>query len=189
MRHIFAVTAVALATFSVARSVEAQTTTPKVLWACYVPSTGTTYRIKETDLKQDCQKSTHVMFSWNETGPQGPQGMQGEKGPAGPQGLQGLQGPQGPQGPAGNIDWSLLWTGSAEQAIAPDSKGMTKMACPAGKRILNSSWDLQATNWDQHYADVTPIRQYIDMKLNTADVVIYNHNSADYILRLYISCI
>ena len=49
------------------RTARAQTTTtPKVFYACYVPSSGTTYRIKEVDLKQECSKSTHVQFSWTD---------------------------------------------------------------------------------------------------------------------------
>src|SRR5215207_3434495 len=47
----------------------AQTTTPpapKVFHACYVPSSGNIYRIKEVDLKQECAKTTHVQFSWTD---------------------------------------------------------------------------------------------------------------------------
>ena len=47
-------------------AVRAQSTTPKVFYACYVPSSGTTYRIKEVDLKQECTKSSHVQFSWTD---------------------------------------------------------------------------------------------------------------------------
>ncbi|HEU0301490.1 MAG TPA: tail fiber domain-containing protein [Longimicrobium sp.] len=84
-----------------------------VIYACYVPSTGTVYRIKEPGIRQSCQTANHVEFSWNEegpagpagpqgaTGPQGPAGPQGETGPAGPQGETGPAGPQGETGPAG----------------------------------------------------------------------------------------
>lgn len=40
--------------------------TPKVFYACYVPSSGSVYRVKETGLKQECSKSTHVQFSWTD---------------------------------------------------------------------------------------------------------------------------
>jgi hypothetical protein len=51
-------------------SLRAQSATaPKVFYACYVPSSGTTYRIKEIDLKQVCSKSTHVQFSWTDGNP------------------------------------------------------------------------------------------------------------------------
>ena len=62
--------AAALATLAAAAApaaLRAQTqTAPKVLYACYVPSSGTIYRIKEADLKQECAKSTHVQFSWTD---------------------------------------------------------------------------------------------------------------------------
>jgi hypothetical protein len=189
MCRIFALTAAAIAGCCFASKVEAQTTAPKILWACYIPTTGTTYRIKETDLKQDCQKSTHVMFSWNETGPQGPQGMQGEKGPAGPQGPQGLQGPQGPQGPAGGFDWSLLWTGNTTTRVLPGGTGGTRMFCPAGKHILNASWSLKVTTYDQRFDDVNVIGLAIDQATNQATVGAYNHGSDPYELQLLISCI
>ena len=44
----------------------AQTTTPKVFHACYVPNSGTVYRIQEVDVKQECSKTTHVPFSWTD---------------------------------------------------------------------------------------------------------------------------
>ncbi len=37
---------------------------PKVYYACYVPLTGTVYRIKESDVKQACTSAAHVEFSW-----------------------------------------------------------------------------------------------------------------------------
>lgn len=93
-----------------------------IVYACYVPSSGTVYRIKASGLSLDCQSPRHVAFSWNSEGIQGPIGPQGEKGdkgdtgeigPVGPQGIQGLtgetgatgatgpQGSVGPQGPQG----------------------------------------------------------------------------------------
>jgi hypothetical protein len=95
---------------------EAQSTT---IYACYVPASGTVYRIKAPGLKTDCNSPQHVEFSWNDsgtagpagppgpagpagpTGPQGPAGPQGETGPQGPAGPQGATGPQGPAGPQG----------------------------------------------------------------------------------------
>ena len=59
--------AIALAALVVPAVLRAQTTTaPKVFYACYVPSSGSVYRIKEVDLKQECAKSTHVQFSWTD---------------------------------------------------------------------------------------------------------------------------
>ena len=61
-----AAAALGLVAFAAPTALRAQATTPKVFYACYVPSSGTTYRIKETDLKQTCSKSTHVQFSWTD---------------------------------------------------------------------------------------------------------------------------
>lgn len=48
-----------------AHAVAAQSA-PAVYYACYVPLTGTVYRIKETGLKQACTSTTHVEFSWTD---------------------------------------------------------------------------------------------------------------------------
>lgn len=71
---------------------------PRVLYACYVPNSGTVYRIREVDVRETCAAPTHIEFSWNEQGPEGPQGPPG---PAGPTGPAGATGPAGPAGPAG----------------------------------------------------------------------------------------
>ncbi|MFL5383997.1 MAG: tail fiber domain-containing protein [Longimicrobiaceae bacterium] len=76
----------------------AQTST--VLYACYVPSTGTVYRIKTGGLDNSC-KNNHVEYRSTETGPQGPTGPAGPTGATGPQGPAGPTGATGPQGPAG----------------------------------------------------------------------------------------
>src|SRR5215204_5042999 len=78
-------------------ALEAQTTTPtpKVYYACYVPTTGTVYRIKEPNLKQACTSSTHVPFSWTDTGAPGPVGPKGDKGDTGEQGAPGAPGTPG----------------------------------------------------------------------------------------------
>jgi len=39
---------------------------PAVIHACYVPLTGTLYRIDETGLRQGCSSSSHVEFSWTD---------------------------------------------------------------------------------------------------------------------------
>ena len=47
----------------------------QVLFACYVPSSGVVYRIKESGLKDECTGKKHVEFNWNEVGPPGPAGI------------------------------------------------------------------------------------------------------------------
>ena len=74
---------------------------PNVIWACFVPMSGTVYRIKTADTKETCSSPKHVMFSFNQTGPAGPQGPAGATGAQGPAGAAGATGPQGPAGADG----------------------------------------------------------------------------------------
>jgi hypothetical protein len=93
----------------------------KVFYACYIPSSGVTYRIKEVDLKQSCSSTDHVMFSWTDGGVAGPQG------PIGP------QGPQGPQGPAGTPGWSQMTVPNAfGVTVAANALTSQQVDCPAG---------------------------------------------------------
>ena len=86
------------------------------LYACFIPASGTIYRIRLPGLSQDCLAPNHVLFSWNQggapgpegpAGPAGPAGVDGAAGPAGAQGApgaagaDGAPGPQGPPGPVG----------------------------------------------------------------------------------------
>jgi hypothetical protein len=85
------------------------------VYACYVPLTGTVYRIKAVGAPSECFKlrgnragqedRNHIEFNWSKAGgpvgPMGPAGPQGEPGPAGPQGEPGPAGPQGEPGPMG----------------------------------------------------------------------------------------
>lgn len=41
-------------------------TTPVVFHACYVPGTGTVYRIREAGIRQSCASAGHVAFSWTD---------------------------------------------------------------------------------------------------------------------------
>ena len=70
--------------------------------ACYVPATGTLYRVGATGTPADCMDASHVKVTWSVVGPQGPAGPQGPLGAQGPQGVPGGAGPAGPQGPQGN---------------------------------------------------------------------------------------
>jgi hypothetical protein len=98
--------AAALALAAFASGASAQTPPPppdpNVIWACYVPVSGTVYRIKSADTKEICSSPKHVMFSFNQTGPAGPQGPAGPAGAQGPAGPAGATGPQGPAGTAGD---------------------------------------------------------------------------------------
>lgn len=84
-----------------ARPASAQTTPPDTIRACYVPATGTIYRIGAPGLPSSCLSQEHVAFSWNRVGPAGPAGPQGPMGPEGPPGPPGPQGEKGDPGPQG----------------------------------------------------------------------------------------
>jgi len=84
-----------------ARPASAQETVPDTIRACYVPATGTIYRIGVPGLPSSCLSQAHVAFAWNRVGPQGPAGPAGPAGPEGPPGPQGPPGPEGPPGPQG----------------------------------------------------------------------------------------
>jgi hypothetical protein len=49
-------------------------------FACYIPGSGTLYRIKTLNAPTTCSKSTHVEFNWNNMGPEGPMGPMGPAG-------------------------------------------------------------------------------------------------------------
>jgi hypothetical protein len=51
------------------------------LKACYVPTSGTVYRVGVPGLPAGCFAATHVLFMWNAAGATGPQGPQGDAGP------------------------------------------------------------------------------------------------------------
>ena len=94
------------------------------LYGCYVPNSGTVYRIKGPKLPDSCRAPTHVEFSWN---------IQGPAGPAGPAGPQGPQGPIGPQGPAGVSGWVRV---RRVFTVDVGQKGGVHVACPTGKKLL-----------------------------------------------------
>jgi len=117
----------------------AQTTTttpdPNVIYACYVPSSGTVYRIRTTDTKQNCASTTHVLFSFNQTGPQGPKGDQGDPGPQGEKGDKGDTGDPGAQGPAGEGSTAYFKALSSPGSLGA---GILALSLPAGAYVLTA---------------------------------------------------
>ena len=122
---------------------------PEVIYACYMPNSGTLYRIKAEDPTETCKSQSHIAIQWEvegPTGPQGPQGPMGPQGPAGPAGPVGPAGPQGPQGPVGPAGAQ----GPAGPAGASGYEVVSVMEengffetdetviaqCPAGKKVL-----------------------------------------------------
>lgn len=112
---------------------------PNVIWACYVPLSGTVYRVRTTDTKEDCTSKSHVLFWFNQTGPEGPQGPpgpQGPAGPAGPTGPQGPAGPTGPQGPAGPAGASATAYFTALASERFPGPGVLSLNLPAGAYLF-----------------------------------------------------
>lgn len=113
-------------------SAVAQTGDPvQVMYACYVPASGTVYRIKATDLKPQCASPQHVQFSWQAQGPKGEPGAQGPVGPQGP------QGPAGTDGTLSQMHITMFYLG----ILAPGSMVSKSYACAAGERVVGSLLD------------------------------------------------
>lgn len=116
--------------FAVAQQ-QGQVTGPEIFYACYVPGSGTVYRIKVPGGKDKCTSPQHVEFSWNSDiaasllGAKGEKGDRGLPGPIGPTGSTGPIGPTGSQGPAGS-------TGSSGSQGLPGPAGPTGPAGPPG---------------------------------------------------------
>jgi hypothetical protein len=84
---------VALLAPSAARAQAGAGAIPDTVHACYVPATGTIYRIKMPGLPSACAASSHVEFSWlGGSGATGPTGATGPSGAAGATGATGATG-------------------------------------------------------------------------------------------------
>ena len=171
-----------------------------VIWACYIPVTGTTYRIRETDLKQTCANNSHVMFSWNvqgvagPIGPVGPAGATGPQGAAGPQGPQGVPGPMGPagpagpQGPAGTIDFSTVYIGSSYVDLVPIGGVWTITAsCPTGKHALTGGYESSGSA--SGFPGLRIVTALIDGQFTKYTVVAFNYSSETLRVRAQVACI
>jgi hypothetical protein len=101
-----------------------------------VPEVGVLYMIGEPGLPDSCLLSTHVEFSWSETGEQGPPGPQGEQGPAGPQGEQGPAGPAGVDG----VQLDDIFPVGGQVDIQPGETGTAVAQCPAGRRPVSGNY-------------------------------------------------
>ena len=77
-----------------------QSSGPEVIRACFVPASGTIYRIGVAGGPTSC-RGGHIEMQWNVAGPAGTPGAAGEQGPPGPAGPAGEAGPKGDAGPQG----------------------------------------------------------------------------------------
>ena len=106
---------------------------PKVFYACYIPTSGVTYRIKEVDIKQTCA-SDHIMFSWTDGGVAGPQGPKGDPGPQGP------PGPQGDPGVSGFTQTQLVLSSSVSAPVGGSAVALA--TCPAGWLVVGGGYNV-----------------------------------------------
>src|ERR1043166_8681706 len=60
--------------------------------ACFVPASGTVYRIELPGLPSSCLATSHIRFTWQSRGPQGDAGAAGATGAAGAAGGTGSTG-------------------------------------------------------------------------------------------------
>ena len=116
-----------------ARHGGAQSAPPPTIDACYVPASGTVYRIDtpaspSPGAPKQCLSATHVAFGWNRAGPAGPQGARGAIGPTGP------TGPAGPGISAANFAvrrFPFTASGASDVNIV--------QRCNAGEVLLSAS--------------------------------------------------
>jgi hypothetical protein len=103
---------------------------PKIYYACYIPSSGVTYRIKEVDTKQTCS-TDHVMFSWTDGGTPGPQGPKGDPGPQGPQGT-----------PGASVELQVVVGEMVD--LPPGYRADAFAACPAGTKVISGGFTVNS---------------------------------------------
>ena len=106
---------------------------PTVLYGCYVPNSGTVYRVKSDGLPTDCRSNNPVQFTWSLQGPPGPQGVPG------PAGIQGVAGPAGPL--SGRV------VVSAQGFASAGTTRVILVTCPAGTKLIGGglpSWPIAA---------------------------------------------
>ena len=178
VRLFFAAAAAAL---PVAASTPAVAQTTSLLHACYVPKSGTVYRIKTANAPAECIKADHVEFSWNEQGIQGPVGPEGPAGPSGPSGPAGEAGPVGPQGPSGVSGYEFVE--SIFRPVPGNTTSDHALRCPGSKRAVGGGYRVETGHdfvrvlWD------TPIDGGLGwfLRLN-------NPNAQTFSVSLYVLC-
>jgi hypothetical protein len=91
----------------------------QILYACYQPGSGGTYRIKTEGAPDACRNVRDVEFSWNAEGPPG------------------SPGPKGDPGPSGAVE---VRTVSRTVALGPLWGGEQLLSCPGGYTSISGGW-------------------------------------------------
>jgi hypothetical protein len=146
---------------------------PTVLYGCYVPNSGTAYRIKADGLPTECRSKNHVQFTWSLQGPPGPQG------PVGPAGPQGVAGPSGP------LSGRVLVTA---QGTAPsNSIGTASATCPAGKKVLGGGFTGLTGNTTR-VSHSSPKPTPTGVSDTAWEVILYNSDAFPLVFTVYAIC-
>lgn len=164
IRIAAALALVALLPAALPTTAEAQT-----LAACYIPKSGTVYRIQTPGAPTKCSQN-HVQFTWSV---QGETGAQGAEGPAGP---------EGPQGPAGEV--TVVRAERHTAAIGPGFGSSPTLECPTeGDIAVGGGW--------RTTSHATGLRVYGSHPSGDGDwtFIVANEGASDVVVYLSIVCV
>jgi hypothetical protein len=156
-------------------ALHAQTTTPtpKVYYACYIPTSGTVYRIKEMNLKQACASTAHVSFSWTDGGTPGPEGPKGGKGDKGDQGEPGAPG------------FPEIFDVLGEDVLLHSGQATnTSVECPDGAQAIGGGYAFSISNETMILRAAGPFKTGYGLS-----VINYGDNVGDVQFRLSVRCV
>jgi hypothetical protein len=133
---------------------------PTTIDACYVPLTGTLYRINTPaspapGAPSKCSSPSHVPFQWNQQGPQGPKGDPGPQGPKGDTG-------------AGLSGFSEVTVQGSPTADAGGRRSMNA-SCPAGTMAIGGSYAIFANGGNYAWGIVPVSSGTFTTTFNPAD--------------------
>ena len=131
-----ALTPLALAAAPAARAQTTPPVPPPVIDACYVPASGTIYRVNAAGAPANCLSPTHVRFTWNQ------QGLKGDKGDTGAKGEMGATGPKGDKGdtgPAATLQYARVST--AVTVLRNTYRDIAK-DCPSGRKVVGGGFQV-----------------------------------------------
>lgn len=131
---------IAAAGLALASTAGAQTA-PATIDACFVPASGTIYRVDSPaspapGAPKNCLSPLHTKFTWNQQGPAGAPGAAGAQGPQGPKGDKGDHGDAGAPGPSGTTSSQAYYQGQAGNAGLGGFQVNVVALCPSGQYAL-----------------------------------------------------
>jgi hypothetical protein len=148
---------------------------PATIEACYVPASGTIYRINTAaspapGAPNACLTPAHVRFTWNQQAPAGPAGAPG---------------PQGPAGPAGSANYVRI---SSPATLAPGSYVAYGLTCTGGRRAVGGGLDLTAGPTVSQIVKVTTHESY-PFSDTQWRIGVANMNSMSIAATVYVVCL